>query len=62
MHFPSTLLEFQAQFPDEESCWAYLRRSRWLADSGVLAAESGAVTSSRRGGSSNAAAAAIKAR
>lgn len=29
MRFPSTLLEFQAQFPDEASCWAYLRRARW---------------------------------
>ena len=29
MRFPTTLLEFQAQFPDESSCWAYLRRARW---------------------------------
>jgi hypothetical protein len=29
MRFPSTLLEFQTQFPDEASCWAYLRRARW---------------------------------
>jgi hypothetical protein len=29
MRFPKTLLEFQAQFPDEESCWDYLRRVRW---------------------------------
>lgn len=29
MQFPKTLLEFQAQFPDEESCWASLRRVRW---------------------------------
>ena len=29
MRFPSTLLEFQAQFPDEASCWAYLRQARW---------------------------------
>jgi transposase-like protein len=29
MRFPSTLLEFQEQFPDEESCWAYLRKLRW---------------------------------
>jgi hypothetical protein len=29
MEFPRTLLEFQAQFPDEAACWAYLRRARW---------------------------------
>jgi len=29
MQFPSTLLEFQAQFPDDDHCWAYLRRARW---------------------------------
>ena len=29
MRFPRTLLEFQAQFPDEAHCWAYLRRARW---------------------------------
>ena len=29
MRFPSTLLEFQSQFPDEASCWAYRRRARW---------------------------------
>ncbi len=29
MRFPSTLLEFQAQFPDDDHCWAYLRRARW---------------------------------
>lgn len=29
MGFPSTLLEFQAQFPDEAHCWAYLRKVRW---------------------------------
>jgi hypothetical protein len=29
MQFPRTLLEFQAQFPDEDHCWAYLRRARW---------------------------------
>lgn len=29
MQFPITLLEFQAQFPDEAHCWAYLRRARW---------------------------------
>jgi transposase-like protein len=29
MQFPCTLLEFQAQFPDEASCWAYLRKARW---------------------------------
>jgi len=26
LRFPTTLLDFQAQFPDEASCWAYLRR------------------------------------
>ena len=29
MRFPRTLLEFQAQFPDDAHCWAYLRRARW---------------------------------
>jgi len=29
MEFPSTLLGFQAAFPDEQACWAYLRRQRW---------------------------------
>ena len=26
---PKTLMEFQERFPDEEACWAYLRRARW---------------------------------
>ena len=29
MRFARTLLEFQAQFPDDAHCWAYLRRARW---------------------------------
>jgi len=29
MRFPSTLLEFQTQFPDEARRWAYLRQARW---------------------------------
>lgn len=29
MVFPKTVLEFQAQFPDEESCWGALRKLRW---------------------------------
>ena len=29
MQFPRTLVEFLDQFPDEEHCWAYLRRARW---------------------------------
>ena len=29
MEFPKTVLEFQARFPDEESCWEALRRLRW---------------------------------
>ncbi|TDJ30023.1 MAG: IS1595 family transposase [Gammaproteobacteria bacterium] len=29
MRFPSTLLEFQTQFPDDDHCWTYLRRARW---------------------------------
>ncbi len=29
MRFPSTLIEFQDRFPDEESCWRYLRSVRW---------------------------------
>ena len=29
MRFPSTLLDFQSQFPDDDHGWAYLRRARW---------------------------------
>ena len=29
MEFPATLIEFQERFPDEESCWSYLRELRW---------------------------------
>ena len=29
MRFPATLHEFQATFPDEESCWQALRGARW---------------------------------
>jgi hypothetical protein len=29
MEFPKTVLEFQACFPDEQSCWEALRRLRW---------------------------------
>jgi transposase-like protein len=29
MGFPTTIFEFQEQFPDETSCWQYLRRVRW---------------------------------
>ena len=29
MKFPRTHIESQDQFPDEEYCWAYLRRARW---------------------------------
>ena len=29
MRFPSTLLEFQTQFPDDDHCWTDLRRARW---------------------------------
>ena len=29
MRFPATLLEFHEAFPDEEACWAWLRRARW---------------------------------
>ncbi len=29
MDFPKTLLEFQARFPDEQSCWEALREIRW---------------------------------
>ena len=29
MQFPSTLVQFQAQFPDDAHCWAYLRQARW---------------------------------
>jgi hypothetical protein len=31
MSFPSNLIEFQERFPDEESCWRYLRQVRWPA-------------------------------
>jgi len=29
MRFPKTLIEFQDRFPDEESCWRFLREVRW---------------------------------
>jgi transposase-like protein len=29
MEFPTTWIEFQDQFPDEASCWRYLREVRW---------------------------------
>ncbi len=29
MGFPKTLVEFQERFPNEDSCWAFLRRERW---------------------------------
>lgn len=29
MEFPTTLLEFVEQFPDDEACWAYLHGLRW---------------------------------
>ena len=29
MKIPKTILEFQEMFPDEEACWAHLRRVRW---------------------------------
>lgn len=29
MSFPSHLIDFQERFPDEESCWRYLREVRW---------------------------------
>lgn len=29
MEFPTTLIEFQDRFPDEASCWRYLRQVRW---------------------------------
>ena len=29
MKTPTTLLDFQAMFPDEEACWKHLRRMRW---------------------------------
>ncbi len=29
MSFPKTLIEFQAEFPDEEHCWDALRQARW---------------------------------
>ena len=29
MSFPSNRIEFQDRFPDEESCWRYLREVRW---------------------------------
>jgi len=62
MRFPTTLLEFQAQFPDESSCWAYASGLAGHTDSSVLGVEAVAVTSSPHDGSSNAAPAATKAR
>ena len=32
MEFPTTLLEFADQFPDEEACWRYLQAVRWSGD------------------------------
>jgi transposase-like protein len=29
MEFPTTLIEFQDRFPDETSCWRYLKEVRW---------------------------------
>lgn len=29
MEFPTTLIDFQGRFPDEESCWRYLKEVRW---------------------------------
>jgi hypothetical protein len=29
MEFPTTLIEFQEQFPDEASCWRFLKVVRW---------------------------------
>ena len=29
MEFPTTLLEFADQFPDEEACWSYVQSVRW---------------------------------
>lgn len=29
MEFPTTLIEFQDRFPDEASCWRYLKQVRW---------------------------------
>lgn len=29
MRFSTSLIEFQDQFPDEDSCWRYLREVRW---------------------------------
>ena len=29
MKFPSTLLEFEAAYPDEQACWEALRQARW---------------------------------
>ncbi len=62
LRFPSTLLEFQAQFPDEASCWTSLRRGRWPHGFRCPRCESRGVTCLRSGDSSNVAAAATKAR
>jgi transposase-like protein len=29
MEFPTTLLDFADQFPDEDACWSYLKAVRW---------------------------------
>ena len=62
MRFPITLLEFQTQFPDDEHCWAYLRRPAGRVGSCALAAEAGEATFWQLGVSSSAGYAGIKVR
>ena len=60
MEFPKTLIEFQERFPDEASCWTFVRGNDGRAGSCALAVEAAAATSSRRGASSSVAGVAIK--
>ncbi len=50
MGFPSNLIEFQERFPDEESCWRYLRQVRCPRDSSARGVRNERVASSRLGG------------
>lgn len=43
MKVPGTLLEFQEMFPDEEACWAQLRRVRQVLRDQGASEEAGAI-------------------
>ena len=53
MSFPSHLIDFQERFPDEESCWRYLREVRWPQGLSARGVAGKRATSSGRGGSSS---------